>query len=49
MPVGVDLRGHYLNRYDQEEREVASVLDAFSDALQPLRELAITLGYGHTS
>jgi hypothetical protein len=39
----VDLRGHYLNRRDQEKRDLVAVFGAVSEALAPLIELAGTL------
>lgn len=39
----VDLRGHYLNRFDQEKRDGEVTLDAILEVLEPLRELASTL------
>jgi hypothetical protein len=39
----VGVRGHYLNRRDQEKRDVVNVFGAFSDVLAPLRELATTV------
>lgn len=42
-PEFVDLRGHYLNRCDQGERNLVVLFDALSDALSPLRELSATI------
>ena len=39
----MDLRGHYLNRCDQEQRDLVALFDAFPDALSPLMELSATI------
>lgn len=39
----MDLRGHYLNRSDQEEHEESAIFDVDFDVLGPLRELVLTL------
>jgi hypothetical protein len=39
----VGVRGHYLNRRDQEKRDLVAFFGALFDVLPPLIELAETL------